>query len=347
MSTKVSFKKLVLVILANLLLITLVVVLIEVFLRARENQESRPRSEVKYDPDIYILDDPDFGYILNPGKEIHAIRSKPEEVIYDVTYTIDSYGKRVTPQNHSLDKKKFVAFVGGSNTFGEGLNDDETLPAYFAQSNAESSIYNFAVPGYGPQHIFTLSNTERINDEIKEEEGLFVYQYFRFHNYRMIGDMFHLHWMGHFHYYKLDGNNQLVRGESFIKDFPISTKVLKFLANSRILKRIKVSDSSSFSNSTFNLLCKLMKDTHMNFLRQKPRSHMVVLFAGIKSKEEKQLEICLKGTSIYYLNLVRESGRPFKGQTKIHPIEDSHFNGRTNQWIAEELNSILVKKDLL
>jgi hypothetical protein len=67
-----------------------------------------------------------FGYRSTPG--VHSSRklTLDGEVIYDVTYTIGDDGYRM-----SRTSEPFMANVyGGSFTFGEGLNDNETLVHY-------------------------------------------------------------------------------------------------------------------------------------------------------------------------------------------------------------------------
>ena len=51
------------------------------------------------------------------------------QLIYDVDYTISDRRVRVTRGNPNGDT---WLFMGCSNMFGEGVNDDETLPAYFS-----------------------------------------------------------------------------------------------------------------------------------------------------------------------------------------------------------------------
>jgi len=75
------------------------------------------------------------------------IEENSGNVIYDVTYTFDSKGLRRTPDQYKTPPRKAL-FLGGSFTFGEGLEDSQTLPSKFAQSTGWYSI-NAGMHGYG------------------------------------------------------------------------------------------------------------------------------------------------------------------------------------------------------
>ena len=53
------------------------------------------------------------------------------KIIYDVVYSAYNNGFRKT--RGDIDSKEVYVFLGCSFTFGDGLNDDETLPYYFSK----------------------------------------------------------------------------------------------------------------------------------------------------------------------------------------------------------------------
>jgi hypothetical protein len=74
--------------------------------------------------------------------------------IYDVKYTIDREGLRIAPAWRKDTLAGSVLFFCDSFTFGSGLNDDETLPYQVGvQSEGRYRTFNFAVGGYGPNHM--------------------------------------------------------------------------------------------------------------------------------------------------------------------------------------------------
>ncbi len=85
-----------------------------------------------------------FGYRPNPGVYTSRKLTFEDDVIYDVVYTIGEDGYRSDIQNTD-----FAAYIyGGSFTFGEGLNDNETLSFYLLHNHGISSK-NVGVHGYG------------------------------------------------------------------------------------------------------------------------------------------------------------------------------------------------------
>lgn len=84
--------------------------------------------------------------------------------IYSVSYTIGDDGFRVTPQDP--DREGLAYFLGGSFTFGVGLEDNQTLPYYFAKFAGEPAVKNLGIQGYGMHQavkILDLRPPEKID----------------------------------------------------------------------------------------------------------------------------------------------------------------------------------------
>ena len=85
-----------------------------------------------------------------PGKWTakKMLKDNPQKMVYDVTYTIDVNQRRVTPTDSKLSKYKGkINVFGGSWVFGEGLNDNETLPYYLQKSFPDYKVTNFGFHG--------------------------------------------------------------------------------------------------------------------------------------------------------------------------------------------------------
>ena len=101
----------------------------------------------------------DIGSQAKPG--IHSsVKSAPNgEIIYSANYTIGDDGFRVTPNNRKSNAKK-INFFGCSFTFGEGLNDDQTLPFFVAQQS-QFAVKNYGFHGYGTQQAYAILTSRR------------------------------------------------------------------------------------------------------------------------------------------------------------------------------------------
>ncbi|MCA9447686.1 MAG: SGNH/GDSL hydrolase family protein [Candidatus Omnitrophica bacterium] len=102
--------------------------------------------------------DPVFGYNQRPGATGHFTKGP-----IDVDYHIDPQGFRVTPDPE--DPVGRIVFLGGSFTFGTGVEDDEPYPSILGREYwTDYKVRNRAVTGWGTQHAY-LS----LLDEMKEE----------------------------------------------------------------------------------------------------------------------------------------------------------------------------------
>ncbi|MBD1141483.1 hypothetical protein IDH20_04935, partial [Pelagibacterales bacterium SAG-MED39] len=111
-----------------------------------------------------------LGYQPKYGKHNHLIISNGKTLL-NAVYTIGKDGFRVTPKISEKNYTKNINFFGGSDLFGWGLNDDETLP-YFLQNNEENwKVKNYAINGYGVQQM--LAQIEK-NPKILEDINILV-----------------------------------------------------------------------------------------------------------------------------------------------------------------------------
>ena len=92
-----------------------------------------------------------LGYGPRPGVRVVSRKTVGNQLIYDVNYTISDRRVRVTRGNPNGDT---WLFMGCSVMFGEGVNDDETLPAYFsADLGYQANVVNLGFHGYGPHQM--------------------------------------------------------------------------------------------------------------------------------------------------------------------------------------------------
>jgi hypothetical protein len=74
-------------------------------------------------------------------------------VVYDGAFTSDAIGRRVTPQAAPERRTHLALFAGCSFTAGQGVSDEETLPARFAARVPGYRVLNYGVSGAGPQRM--------------------------------------------------------------------------------------------------------------------------------------------------------------------------------------------------
>lgn len=136
---------------------------------------ARRVGEVQYLPDTgYFRQDPDLGYTLNANRVQHARLADDSGVVYDVTYRTDERGFRRTPA--SPDTGQVVAFFGGSWTYGEGVEDWETLPNRFAEAtHGRYRVLNLSVHGWGPHQVLRAIERERFDSLLGARPAAIVF----------------------------------------------------------------------------------------------------------------------------------------------------------------------------
>lgn len=104
--------------------------------------------------------DTDLGRLPRPGQHRKRKLAPDGSEIYAVTYSIGSDGFRVTPGNPSGGAKR-VNFLGCSYTFGDGLADDQTLPAQVQKILPDVTVRNFGMSGNGMHQALALMQSTR------------------------------------------------------------------------------------------------------------------------------------------------------------------------------------------
>lgn len=112
-----------------------------------------------------------------------------DELLYNVSYTIDSHGLRSSPPFQSGENVECILFFGGSFTFGQGVDDAEAMPYVVGmKSDDRYRIYNFGVPAYGPhQMLWTLENWIVEEAILGCQPRYAIYQYIQDHVRRSAG----------------------------------------------------------------------------------------------------------------------------------------------------------------
>lgn len=101
----------------------------------------------------------DLGTQGRPGVHAAVKLLRTGGTIFDVKYTIGADGFRVTPAPGPLPGRR-INFFGCSYMFGEGVNDDETLP-YFVAKHGGYAVKNFAFQGYGAHQALAILESGR------------------------------------------------------------------------------------------------------------------------------------------------------------------------------------------
>jgi len=104
-----------------------------------------------FEPERY-LPHAALGYAPERNVEARWQRFYQDRLVFDVAYTIDGRGLRISPPAPARTDR-CVVFLGGSFAFGAGVDDNDTMP-YLVGSRADNvRVHNFAYSGYGPHQM--------------------------------------------------------------------------------------------------------------------------------------------------------------------------------------------------
>jgi hypothetical protein len=135
----------------------------------------------------YYREDRDLGYAPRPGIRVQARKYHKADVVYDVVYRIDGHGLRQIP-NAIQGTGCPVLFFGGSLTFGEGVDDEQTMPSTFLKaSHRQFQVYNFGFHGYGPHQMLRALEVGRVEQIVHDRPTVVVYQGIEGHVARAAG----------------------------------------------------------------------------------------------------------------------------------------------------------------
>ena len=133
----------------------------------------------------YFVQGGELGYGPMPGVRVTSRKTKGKRLVYDVAYTISDKGVRVTKGDPTGDT---WLFMGDSNMFGEGVNDDETLPAYFSAGlDYQANVVNLGFHGYGPQQMLRSLETDRLRPLVHRPVKQVIYEGIVDHPWRAAG----------------------------------------------------------------------------------------------------------------------------------------------------------------
>jgi len=178
-----------------------------------------------------------LGNKLAPSTDVLCRLKVDGQTVWDVHYSTDKFSRRTTI-NPNSDADRYAVFFGCSFLFGEGANDNETIPSQFAAAAPQYRAYNYGVPGYGTQHMLAKLESGTLRDEIKEQGGVVFYLYLEdVHEPRVIGDMQLTNsFAQYFPCYNFNDRGEVQRFGNFTTGRPVVTNIYHLLGKSQFVR---------------------------------------------------------------------------------------------------------------
>jgi hypothetical protein len=129
-----------------------------------------------------------LGYAPHKDNQTSVAKFWEDEVIFDVTYTTGSDGLRLSPPWDNREDASSVLFFGCSITFGEGMEDDETMPYKVGIAcGGQYRVYNFGFVGYGTHQMLSAIEHGLLDSIVRVKPVCAIYQAIPGHINRLLG----------------------------------------------------------------------------------------------------------------------------------------------------------------
>jgi len=264
----------------NLIFVVVVLTAAEAYLTflVRGPAEYFLSSSIVTEPNDWFVRDDAVGWVPKKDTQVRATKFEYGKTLYDAIYTIDSTGLRATPLPVSKPPE-CVLFFGDSFTFGEGLQDAETLPyQVWKKSGGGYRIYNFGVGGYGPHQMLSQLESGKVRQIIDCRPDYAIYTAVPDHVARVAGK---IPYGNHAPHYQLDPNGEVRLTGYFEKGSRthslLVTKLLNQMSKSAIYK-IAESRQPRISQDDVRLFFAIVKRSRDLAERQFPgiRFHIIL-----------------------------------------------------------------------
>lgn len=300
-----------------------------------------PPVQPTLDPMDFFVTGHDLGAVPRPHADVQAIKRFQGEVIYNVNYRIDAFSRRITPQP-SVKADKFLMYFGGSFVFGEGVEQDETIPAHVATLRPSARAYNYGFSGYGTQQMLAILESQDFENQITEPSGTLVYTFIDGHVRRAIGSFrMWITWGQHYPYYRMDGNSSVVRDGTFSTGRPWSSRFYDVLKREQILRYFNVDLPIQVRHKDIDLTVAIIARAREIFLERYPDGRFVTMLYPRAEPFQVDLDYlrsALKTADIEVLDLTRlldlkDPAYFIRG--------DGHPNANAHAKVAAELSRCL------
>ncbi len=299
-----------------------------------------PRTRVVYDS-RYHAAHPVLGYAAKKDFSTRVRRTYGKRQSYDVVYTLDPQGFRVGPGDAG-DSADAVLFLGGSFTFGDGVDDHETLPYRFEQlSGGRFRGHNLGFSGYGPHQALTLLEHRMEAPALGQKRPLYaVYQALPDHVLRASGKAL---WDVAGPRYVLDREGKPTYQGPFHSS--LSAKAHRFLSFSHLATRLFLAHRTA-TPQDLDLYVGLVLEIRRVFVSRYGGTFYVLLWPGHGELSSEMLSR-LQEAGVPVLRVDRILGDLPSHGGKYRLADDAHPNALAYDELARHLLDVLDERRLL
>ena len=272
-------------------------------------------------------------YLGNQLKEgiYNHYKKKADSFIFNQNYEVNNNNFKINKLIKNNDQKLLKAsFFGGSDIFGWGLSENETLPYLFYEQNKEYNIFNYGMIGGAINQ--TLQMIRNNNDYLGDINIVVTssYQLPRIacnRNYSFNAPSF-----------KIVNNELKFDGYcvfSFLKlNFQIPRMIGSIINRSEIIKLLNNVFTKENNKKNIKVYLKIIKE--INDISDNNNKSLIILCYGSKSKLDEEIIAFLIKNKIPYVDVSLHDKRFFIKH-------DKHFNKLAYEIWLNKLNKNLIR----
>lgn len=334
----------------NISLVLLILGIYEIYLGSKEIERygiTEFNRDQAGNPILWYTENELLGYAPKKNLAVNTTKKFFDEIVFDVVYTIDENGLRVTPPAQDSSEPECILFLGDSLTFGEGINDQETLPYITSlKTNQQFQVYNFAFRGYGPHQMLASLEQGRIADIAKCQPKYAIFPVISDHVPRVAGLSV---WDPNGPKFIFNESGEVVREGNFddhslIPSNFITIKIQKNLQKSLILAKI-LFKQRAINQDDIDLMVGVVNKFNNTFKANYPDGEFHVIFWNTNNATNKQ-EI-IKGMKDHNIkiHLIDDIIPDYDTNSSRYQISkyDLHPNALANKKIADYITRNILK----
>jgi len=286
----------------------------------------------KIQSDVSYSISPDYGYHPKKNRIFSESIFKEKKKIDQIFYSINRYGHRITGKNNK-NSKTCIFFHGGSYTFGQMLNDENSLPYQFNKElNFKYKVYNLGFNGYGPHQFLRKLETKYLEDYKKCEESYIIYTFIPDHIGRAAGKR---SWGDKSPRYIL--KNQKIFFKGFFSNYPfkIKMKLRKNFRNS-LFFRTFIYDPNSINKIDNKIFINILNEIEKKSKKIWKKTQFVYILWNIDKINDKEIKDFFKNKKIIKVNNLNLKNIPTTNKYDGHPSDQ--INKLISSTIVKKLN---------
>jgi len=272
----------------NALLLAALLAAFELFLRKSAGPPT-PKNEMVFTEDCYWHEEPKLAYSYKPNCYTVSKRIFDGKEIYSAEYFYDEFGRRKSPSRstaHSTKKQAFIALLGDSNIFGEGLAFDDTIQGTLKKNLERFRVYNYAISGHGLNHQLAHADLGQIKTQVLEDDGFFFTFYIKHMAERLLANVNYLrsHGVEYHPAWVLQSNGRFEFkgkiGEVFPNRIWLARKFIdRFGLAKAIWDRMNFDYPAPEAPSSQKQICQAYLQIQQGLREQKPKSKLVLILS--------------------------------------------------------------------